>query len=118
MVDGEAVAKQKGDVFFTQKTSRQHAVTPILGGRLEKEGNLVRPEAVKGCFEDGEGDCDCSRTRTTSRGVTAKQMVSFDSSPCARWSGGAAIYIGYDSLEKDLPRREVRRLPETAESIF
>ena len=80
VADEEAVAKQKGDALLTQKTSRQHAVTPRLGGRLEKGGNLVKLEAVKGCFEDGEGDCDCSRTRTTSRGVTAKQMVSLDSS--------------------------------------
>ena len=84
MADGEAVTKQKGDVLLTQKTSRQHAVTPRLGGRLEKGGNLVRLEAVKGCFEDGEGDCDCSRTRTTSSGVTAKQMVSLTSSTHAQ----------------------------------
>ena len=81
VADGEAVAKQKGDALLTQKTSRQHAVTPRLGGRLEKEGNLGRLEGVMGGFEDDGGDCDCSRTRTTSRGVTAKQMVSLDSSP-------------------------------------
>ena len=30
-------AMQKGEVLLTQKTSRQQAVTPILGGNLEKE---------------------------------------------------------------------------------
>ena len=29
-------AMQKGEVLFTQKTSRQQAVTPIFGGRFEK----------------------------------------------------------------------------------
>ena len=30
------VAMQNGDVLFTQKTSRQQAVTPMLGGRFVK----------------------------------------------------------------------------------
>lgn len=29
-------AIQNGDVLFTQKTSRQHAVTPTFGGRFVK----------------------------------------------------------------------------------
>ena len=63
---------QKGVVLFTQKTSRQQAVTPMFGGRFVKEGSLLgKVEGVRvGCFEGG--DCDCSRTRTTSRGVTAR----------------------------------------------
>ena len=63
---------QKGEVLFTQKTSRQQAVTPMFGGRFAKEGSLLgKFEGVKaGCFEGR--DCDCSRTRTTSSGVTAR----------------------------------------------
>lgn len=33
------VAIQKGEVLFTQKTSRQQEVTPRLGGRFLKEDN-------------------------------------------------------------------------------
>lgn len=34
---GEGLAAmQKGEVLFTQKTSRQQAVTPIFGGRFVK----------------------------------------------------------------------------------
>lgn len=32
----ELAAMQNGDVLFTQKTSRQQAVTPIFGGRFVK----------------------------------------------------------------------------------
>lgn len=35
-VEEELAAMQNGDVLFTQKTSRQQAVTPIFGGRFVK----------------------------------------------------------------------------------
>lgn len=35
-VEGGLAAMQKADVLFTQKTSRQQAVTPIFGGRFVK----------------------------------------------------------------------------------
>lgn len=36
VVEEELAAMQNGEVLFTQKTSRQQAVTPIFGGRLVK----------------------------------------------------------------------------------
>lgn len=59
----EGAATQNWDWFCTQKTSRQQAVTPRLGGSCTKEGRRVEG--------DGLGCWDCNRTRTTSRGVTA-----------------------------------------------
>ena len=35
-VDVELAAMQNGEVLFTQKTSRQQAVTPIFEGRFRK----------------------------------------------------------------------------------
>ena len=35
-VEEELAAMQNGEVLFTQKTSRQQAVTPMLGGRFVK----------------------------------------------------------------------------------
>lgn len=35
-VEEELAAMQNGDVLFTQKTSRQQAVTPMFGGRFVK----------------------------------------------------------------------------------
>ena len=35
-VEEELPAMQNGEVLFTQKTSRQQAVTPIFGGRFVK----------------------------------------------------------------------------------
>ena len=35
-VEDGVVAMQNGEVLFTQKTSRQQAVTPIFEGKLEK----------------------------------------------------------------------------------
>lgn len=35
-VEEALAAMQNGDVLFTQKTSRQQAVTPIFGGRFVK----------------------------------------------------------------------------------
>lgn len=61
-----AAAMQKGEVLFTQKTSRQQAVTPRFFGRLVKD---------EGAREEDEGwGWDCRRTRTTSRGVTVNCM--------------------------------------------
>ena len=42
-VEEELVAMQNGDVLFTQKTSRQQAVTPMFGGRFVNfvEGFMV-----------------------------------------------------------------------------
>lgn len=59
---------QKGEVLFTQKTSRQQAVTPRFFGRLVKD--------ERGGEEDESWgwDWDCRRTRTTSRGVTVNCM--------------------------------------------
>jgi len=48
------------------------------------------------------GDCDCNRTRTTSKGVTTRD--------CQLETAQAVIFV--------LPRREVTRLPIVAESIF
>ena len=39
-----AVAMHIGLLLFNQNTSRQQAVTPRFGGRLEKEGEEVRRE--------------------------------------------------------------------------
>ncbi len=92
-------AMQKGEVLFTQKTSRQQAVTPRFGGRFMKE----EEEETFGIDGGGFG-WDWRRTRTTSRGVTRKGDVS-------------CVYALI--VEKwCLPRSDVRRLPETAESIF
>lgn len=60
-------AIQKGEALFTQKTSRQQAVTPRLGGRFEK--------LDKEAEGFGEG-WDWSLTRTTSRGVTGKEILA------------------------------------------
>lgn len=89
-------AIQKGEVLFTQKTSRQQVVTPRFGGRFVKEEGF-------GVEREGLG-WDCRRTRTTSRGVTMYESVSFAYSLYAR--------------RHCVPRSDVRRLPETAESIF
>ena len=35
-VEEVLAAMQNGDVLFTQKTSRQQAVTPMFGGKFEK----------------------------------------------------------------------------------
>lgn len=44
--DGEATI-QYGEALLTQKTSRQHAVTPRFGGRLENDvGRLYDRERV------------------------------------------------------------------------
>ena len=59
------VAMQKGEALLTQKTSRQQVVTPRLGGKLE---NCVRSRGLEELEALG---CDCKRTRTTSKGVTA-----------------------------------------------
>lgn len=67
-------AIQKGEVLFTQKTSRQQAVTPRFGGRFAK---LAREAEGFG------GGCDWSLTRTTSRGVTAKELLAI--CDCGRW---------------------------------
>lgn len=62
---GEGVATQNWLWFCTQKTSRQHAVTPRSGGRWRKEGKRV-----------GDGlCCACKRTRTTSNGVTSREVM-------------------------------------------
>lgn len=91
------VAMQKGEVLFTQKTSRQQDVTPRFGGRLANFGDVFGREELD------ELGCDWRRTRTTSRGVTIGpcQFICF-------------LYI----VRSNVPSRDVRRLPETAESIF
>lgn len=61
--EGE-VAMQYGEALFTQKTSRQHEVTPMFGGRFVNEGGRVEGRGMGGV------GCDWRRTRTTSRGVT------------------------------------------------
>jgi len=68
--EGVGSAMQKGEVLFTQKTSRQQAVTPRLGGRLVKAEAKGRGEE-----EDLGGPWDWRRTRTTSRGVTVVEQV-------------------------------------------
>ncbi len=61
---------QNSALLLTQKTSRQQAVTPRLGGRLLKVAGAWEV-AIERIVERGEGaGWDCSRTRTTSRGVT------------------------------------------------
>lgn len=94
------VAMQNGEVLFTQKTSRQQAVTPRFGGRFVKDDGVLGV----GREEDLVGDCDCSRTRTTSRGVTGFIVSCFS---IVDLDHGLAV-----------PRSDVRRLPDTAESIF
>ena len=66
-------AMQNGDVLFTQKTSRQQAVTPRLGGRFVNFE--IGPVEGRVYGLGGEG-CDCRRTRTTSRGVTLPEYIS------------------------------------------
>jgi hypothetical protein len=51
-----------------QNTSRQQAVTPRSGGNRLKEA--VYAEKFGAAADGEERPCDCSRTRTTSRGVT------------------------------------------------
>ena len=46
--DGVPLARQKDDVLLTQKTSRQHAVTPMLGGRLENADRCFGREELVG----------------------------------------------------------------------
>lgn len=49
--DGEGEAMQKLEVLLTQKTSRQHAETPRLGGSFAKfEGRMVEG-AVEDVFD-------------------------------------------------------------------
>ena len=93
------VAIQNGEVLLTQKTSRQQAVTPRFRGRLVNDDE----EGFDVCEE--ELGCDWSRTRTTSSGVTDCHIVS-------------KVLSDEVDAETILPRREVKRLPETADSIF
>ena len=65
-------AMQNRALLLTQKTSRQHAVTPRFGGRLVNVEGFEESVAVG---RKEEGGWDCRRTRTTSRGVTAGQGV-------------------------------------------
>ena len=98
-----APATQNDALLLTQKTSRQHAVTPRFGGRLLNDG---REEFEKVC-SPAEGDgfcCDWRRTRTTSRGVTVHCCQTGE---CFMWD------VAWLS-----PRRDVRTLPTTADSIF
>ena len=72
----EASATQYGALLFTQKTSLQQDVTPSSGGRFAKE----RGYGKVGLGRDGAaavvGCCDCSLTRTTSRGVTGIRVLA------------------------------------------
>lgn len=80
-------AMQASEVLVIQKTSRQHAVTPSSGAERAavdwkwrgesgslwaRRGVLRRAAVVVAAARGGRvGCCDCRRTRTTSRGVTA-----------------------------------------------
>lgn len=63
-------AMQYSTLFVAKKTSLQHAVTPRFGGSVLKD--CGEDAASLEIVESGDGveGCDCSRTRTTSRGVT------------------------------------------------
>lgn len=73
-----AAARQAVGVGVSQKTSRQQAVTPRLGGRaavVEVKVSGVRGILERRSVEErwaGVWCCDCRRTRTTSRGVTGR----------------------------------------------
>lgn len=71
-LEEEGVATQNWALLLTQKTSRQHAVTPRLVGRLLKEAGA---EALAKATGDILG-WDWRRTRTTSNGVTEVKRVS------------------------------------------
>ena len=47
-VEDGVAAMQNGEVLFTQKTSRQQAVTPIFEGKLEKFEEALGREMLEG----------------------------------------------------------------------
>lgn len=63
--------RQYSTLLVEKKTSRQQAVTPRFAGPAFERVFVVRASLEKSIFGGWTTDCDCSRTRTTSRGVTA-----------------------------------------------
>ena len=92
-VEFEGEAMQNSALFGFQNTSRQQAVTPVsVGRRAQVDWNcggtsLCARRDVSGIFvgvvgavdvPEGCVGWDCSRTRTTSRGVTIGRNVNLD----------------------------------------
>ena len=70
-----AEATQYEALLFTQKTSLQHVDMPRFGGKFVKA--CVDDVSEEGRGTGGEGvacDCDWRRTRTTSSGVTRREV--------------------------------------------